>query len=931
MGLRLAAGIMTTAAKEYKIKPPQQVRRMKFRFTQHRSDLRPRVWLPGLAGLLLLCAPASWGWARYRMPRVHWRAQWIWAATPATSRWLGPQTAAGPGVRMIPPHRNQFLRFRKSFHLTRVPRFARLAIFAVSRYELWINGHRIGQGPAKAPEYWGYYDVFSAARWLRPGRNVIAVEVHWFQRPTAGFPVTPGSWGHGALLCQLALGHGSGRRYILSDGSWRVAPNLAWKWHTPRMDANLPDIEDYRARPAQARWRNTEFNDHSWSRTVVLRNYWGVSRPPVDPYIHLTPRPLAYPLEREIHPARLVSAGWTAAGAGSVSLLRLARHFRHETLRPDAAIVTQAQALLHPCPRFGPGCAQTIVHPLASGATPYLILDMGKEVDGYPRLAIRTSRPVVVNIGWGERLAGGNVTANQPGGRFVARYHARAGAQSWTMFSWHGLRFVELEFPHLQAPLRVAFGLRFSTARLRHAGHFLSSDAELNQLWRMGAYTWQLCTYDGTMDCPTREQDEWVGDGQVELQVNGVADGNQDIARKFLLDAAREQRRDGATLMASDNGEESTGIIVDYVFSFVNAVHDFYLQTGNRRFLRRMLPHVNRAMHWFHGLRRRDGLLGRMPYWVFLDWSMPDKHGESEILNALYYHTLQNAAAMAQTCGESRRAARYRRDAREIRAHFARFWNPGRKLYMDSWDHGRLSPLTGQLGNADAVLFGLAPRRRIAGILNQISDPRQVKMRVISPGVGQNQSRPGFQPARDIVQAQTYGMFFVLRALTHFGRDRAALAYIRQLWGPMIRAGNGTFWENFKQATGTSCHAWSAAPTYFLTHSILGIQARQPGYRAYRVAPHPSGLQWARGDVPTVAGPIAVRWQWRKSAGGEEFVLRLQNPAGPRARIVLPRWRGQPPLRARLNGRPAAIKAIVVSQPGRFVVRASYPSRGSGS
>ncbi len=545
-------------------------------------------------------------------------------------------------------------------------------------------------------------------------------------------------------------------------------------------------------------------------------------------------------------------------------------------------------------------------------------------MDGYLRLAVKTPRATGIDIGWGERLAAtGQVTANQPGGRYVARYHARAGAQSWSLFSWHGMRFIELEFPHLRAPLRVAVGLRFSTARLRHGGSFRSSDAELNRLWQMGAYTWQLCTLDGTMDCPTREQDEWVGDGQVELLVNRVADGSQDIARKFLLDAAREQRRDGATLMASDNGLENTGIIDDYIFSFVNAVHDYYMQTGDRRFLRRMLPHVNRAMHWFQGLRQPDGLLSHMPYWVFLDWSMPDKKGESEILNALYYHTLQNAAAMAGTGGEGRRAARYRQEARLIKEHFARFWNPRRRLYMDAWDHGRRSQLTGQLGNADAVLFGLAPKNRIAEILDQISNPRRVRLRVPQPGVGSYTMAKNFNPRRNIAQAQTYGMFFVLRALTRHGHDRAALAYIRRLWGPMIAAGNDTFWENFQQDTGTSCHAWSAAPTYFLSAIVLGIQPVRPGYARYRVAPHPSGLQWAQGDIPTVNGRLAVQWRWDKGEGKRDFELTLTNPAALSARIELPLRHGRTALRVWLNRRPGR-GALRVSKPGRYKVRAQY-------
>ncbi len=252
---------------------------------------------------------------------------------------------------------------------------------------------------------------------------------------------------------------------------------------------------------------------------------------------------------------------------------------------------------------------------------------------------------------------------------------------------------------------------------------------------------------------------------------------------------------------------------------------------------------------------------------------------------------------------------------------------------MDALDRGRQSDRVGQLANADAILFGLAPRDRTAGILAKITDPARVRPGGFNPATGQFEITGQAKPSGNvIIQAQTYGMFFVLEALAEHGDAATVRQYIEKFWGPMVAAGNDTFWENFVQASGTSCHAWSAAPTYFLTTLILGIRPAKPGYAEYWVAPHPVGLEWAKGAVPTVHGEIRVDWRWEKAGGGgttnsgdpgSTFVLTLHNPAGEVAQIMLPVRNGKKPSSVTLNGKRVSGR-LQATAPGDYTVRAEY-------
>ncbi|HEV2499488.1 MAG TPA: alpha-L-rhamnosidase C-terminal domain-containing protein, partial [Terriglobia bacterium] len=562
------------------------------------------------------------------------------------------------------------------------------------------------------------------------------------------------------------------------------------------------------------------------------------------------------------------------------------------------------------------------VQPGANGKTPYVILDMGREVDGYLQFSVESEKPADIVIGWSEMMEHSDITANAPGGDYVAEYDTAPGSQHWTMWGWHAMRFVELSFPNLTAPLKFRVNMRFSTAKLNHAGSFSSSSPLLTKLWQMGAYTWQLCTLDGTMDCPTREQHQWLGDGEIELRVNGVADGNLDIAQKFLLDASRDAWRDGAIPMVSDMGGNTTILIDDYVFSFINALQEYYLETGDKDFVLRLYPSVARAMMWFQGYQQPDGLLGPMPYWVFLDWSNPDKKGESAILNALYAHTLENAAGLAAMAGDRYHADIFRANIARIRKVYnERFWNGSRDLYVDAWDHGNKSDHIGQLANADAVQFGFAPADRAQEILKQITDPSRLRIGGLNPATNQFEieGRSGAN-SQTIVQAQTYGMFFVLQALGARGHADMVRQYIEKYWGPMAAVGNDTFWENFIQATGTSCHAWSAAPTYFLSTLILGVRPTKPGYAEYDVAPHPAGLEWAKGAVPTVHGLVQVDWKWESDS---HFVLHFHNPPDETARVVLPQHDGKSASSVTLNGK-SVTGTVLVKVPGDYTAEGWY-------
>ncbi len=173
-----------------------------------------------------------------------WSGRWIW------------QRPAGPA--------NTWMRFRKSFFLPAKPKSAVARIAADSKYWLWVNGQlavregALRRGPTRTSSY---FDEIDLARYLRRGKNVIAVLVWYWGRE--GF--SHNDSGAGGLLFEMTIGAGKARRHVVSDATWRASPHPAF---LPAGQPNyrLPEwCIRFDARRDQPSWQQPPFSDRSWS------------------------------------------------------------------------------------------------------------------------------------------------------------------------------------------------------------------------------------------------------------------------------------------------------------------------------------------------------------------------------------------------------------------------------------------------------------------------------------------------------------------------------------------------------------------------------------------------------------------------------------------------------------------------------------------
>lgn len=882
------------------------------KFDLSRSSIPLLLALLASVAIFVLCRDARLSVVRaasqnHLSQRPQWQASWIWQAS---SPWLAfnSEEQALAFKEILPSEKNLHLYFRKTFDLPGRIQTAPAYVSSDSRYRLYVNGQLVGRGPVRSYPHFQYYDVYDLAMYLRPGRNVIAAVVHFYGEATAwympskagvvGFGSTPSAPkavpGKGGFLFQCDARTSEGQVItVATDETWKVKKAEAWKQDAPRVNFSLGFIEVYDARKEPLGWGSPDFDDSDWKSALP---YWSWTDPstPAEPFTIMLPRDIPFLLEKPVSAERIIEVGEVADATREIPADQMARE---ELSSLSAADVRDIENLLVP-----DGKPATIRAP--QGKSISIVLDFGRTVTGYPHLEIDGPAGAIIDIGVSERLRRDRETYlsepiaqtmparktgilfNVPHGKQADRYVTRAGKQVWEAEEIRGFRYLQVTFRNIVQPLKVdAVSLNFTSYPVEPRGKFASSNKRLDQIWQTGAYTLQMCMTDAYVDCPSREQRQWVGDAYVEAMVNYAAFGDPRLTAKFVRQTAQSQQSDGMTKPFAPGDHAVIGLtLVDFCLNWIMTIHEYFLYTGDDGLVRELYPQVRLAIGWFERHVNEHSLLDRVPYWTFIDWAEVDKRGEVMVLNALFYKTLKDAAVMAGVSGAPNDRARFERLAEQVKVGInQRMWDAGRGIYVDCVADGKPSRRVSQHSNAVAILYGIAPEDRWRGIIEYITDPQRVRLRqtdmrgLVTPGP--------FNEETDVVLAQPFFSFYLHRALAQAGAFDKAVARIEELWGAMLDAGATTWWEEWKRrANSSECHAWSASPTFDLSTDLLGVRPTEPGFARFAVEPKPAGLNYAKGVFPTVKGDVEVEWRIE----GGSFALAVRSPQQTKMDLALP-------------------------------------------
>ncbi len=381
----------------------------------------------------------------------------------------------------------------------------------------------------------------------------------------------------------------------------------------------------------------------------------------------------------------------------------------------------------------------------------------------------------------------------------------------------------------------------YEYADVKQRGSFTCSDDEINKILEVAKYTLELNTREFFIDGIKRDRWVWSGDALQSYLMNYYSYFDNPTVTRTIQ-----------ALRGKDPVTAHINTIVDYTFYWFISVYDYYLYTGDKKFIEQIYPKMQTMMDYCLSRRNKNGLIeGLSGDWTFIDWAAGlSKKGEISFEQMLFARSLESMSLCANIVNDNSNAASYKKLATDLKAKvFSIYWNNQKQALVHSRVNGKQTDNVTRYANMFGIFFNY---------FNE-AQKQQVKKSVL---------------LNDSIQKITtpYMRFYELEAMSAMGEQAFVLKEMKSYWGGMLNLGATSFWEEYNPSkTGTEhlamygrkfgkslCHAWGASPIYLLGKYYLGVKPTSAGYATYVVEPNLGGLQWMQGKVPTPDGDIEL-------------------------------------------------------------------------
>jgi hypothetical protein len=715
-----------------------------------------------------------------------WNAQWITAHSGSTYDY---------GVH----------HFRKQFLLVTVPDSFIVNVSADQRYELFINGHRVGRGPSRGDILHWYYETLDVAPFLKKGENLIAATVWHY-----------GNWSAGAQISQqlglILQGNTPVEEIVNTNSSWKTMRDDSYSPSTAYLqDVGPGDVIDGKRYPWG--WTSLNYSDDSWQSSVETGR--GCPQLVATQYVRaLIPRDIpAMESKQEFLPTVRRSIGMNLS------------------------------------PQFLKG--DTLVS-IAQNTKATILFDQGYLTNTYPSFLFSKGTSAKVYVTYSEGLYSDNKkkgNRNEIEGKNIIgqidTFLLDGGAnREYSPLWFRTYRYLEVNIETANEPL-VFHSLKaeFTGYPFKETGFFSSNDSSLQKIWEVGWRTARLCAGETYYDCPYYEQLQYVGDTRIQALISLYVSGDDRLMRKAINSLSWSRSSEG--ILRSRYPARYDQFIPPFSLYWINMVHDYWMHRTDDAFIRSHISTIKTIINWYSDkIDPSTGMLGAMPHWNFTDWPKEwpwDENsplggvppgaisGSSSILSLQLSYTLGDAIDLLEAYDEKSEAKKYKKLKETINKSVRKnCYNKQRGLIAD-----------------DIAFTSYSQHASIMGILSDAFTNKE-----------QRELFKNLTTDKSLIQATVYYQFYLFRAMKKVGQANKYLDYLG-IWRDMLANGLTTFAEQ-PEPSRSDCHAWSASPNYDLLATVCGIEPGSAGFKTILIRPNPGYLTSLKGSVPHPLGMIDV-------------------------------------------------------------------------
>jgi alpha-L-rhamnosidase len=731
-----------------------------------------------------------------------------------------------------------------------------LRVAAATIYRAWLNGQFLGCGPARGPHGYFRVDQWDLTGKLQPGKNLVALEVAGYNANSYYLLDQP-SFLQAEVLAGdrvLASTAGDGEKFTA-----RVLDTRVQK--VQRYSFQRPFTEVYRLTPDWDRWRRDPADEHAATVLAVL------------PEKKLLPRRVLYPQFTEHRPLKTVAQG------------RVETIEKPKNLWKDRSLVDIGPKLkgfpesqLATIPSLEGQCLRSafwidqlraVGGPVSLRAGEFRIMDLGVNRTGFIGAQVTCSQKSRLWFLFDEILTKGDVDFKRLGCVNIVSYELAPGSYRLETIEPYTFRYLKL--------LCLDGSCSVENIYLREYAHppvearFVSSDPRLNRIFAAGVETFRQNALDIFMDCPSRERAGWLCDSfftsRVAVDLAGDARIERNFEENFLLPPKFAFLPDGMLPMCYPADHNDGVYIPNWALWFVAELEEYRARSGDAATVEALRPRVLRLFDFFKGYENRDGLLEKLPSWVFVEWS-----AAADFVQDVNYPTNMLYAGVLSAAGRMYHLPKLVAKADRIREVIRRQAFDGH-FFVDNAVRDKDGKLNVTRNRTEVCQY--------YAFFFQVATPESYPAlwRILRDQFGPNRKKT--KAFSDIHPANSFiGNMLRMELFSQAGLSRQILeesiAYLLYMADR-----TGTLWEN-TEAYASCDHGFASHIVHTLYRDVLGIrQIDRLGHRvAIQFADVP--LDRCEGTLPTPDGPVQL--QWRKA--GDHIAYQLRVPAGYQVTIA---------------------------------------------
>lgn len=678
---------------------------------------------------------------------------------------------------------NSYTAFRLLFNLKERCQKLPVRISASDVYMLYVNGKYLGRGPVRSWKHRIGMDKYDIPGFLSEGPNTISALIHNYGIDIGAQEHTRAGFFFDGMSANQTLSTGS--------AEWEAVELDFWRQDSPRislyggfnehvdMDRYNPDI-----------WEKGADANLAWKNAEIIKDAEKI---------------------------------WTAYEERSIPFL-------DETYLPAPRLIA-----------------------VKNGSS--MIYDAGRIMSGTIELELETEMTQTVQISYADRLMiedriysinrdgiSDNPEENAKlelipdhGGpsHSVDVLELKKGLNSWRgMFNLRGFQYVMLTFQEgLEKVSLKSLKFKEITYPVKEAALFNYDDETLNKIWKASLTTARLCMSETFMDNPSRERQQYGGDGYFQSLYAAYYFGDTKLWLQFLRQFSLGMNKNKA--FQSGGPWPWNQIIPAWTLLWIESIYEYFKYTGEESIFKELSPKIIDALEWFENFETQDGRLevreifdytgGKASevVWNYIDWQGVDGQLKGEdaklTLDCIYCSVLESASCIlekenpvvSQRCKE--KSARLKSSLEET------FKNES-----NICEH--------------ALCAGF-----LAGVINNMDS------------VAEKTKDASFES--DILF-----IFFFFKALEKADKLEELLTAIKSIFGEMLEDGSSTFYESryaLQAKSRALCQGVGAAPGYFLLRAFSGLRDIDASSKTITTAePLADSAENTKAIIPCVGGNI---------------------------------------------------------------------------